>query len=238
MSRQALAALDAMVDAMDDPALAARQAFERDAANLDTFVFKLAKTLDEHDPHGKPKAFPDWPYLREALRAYKDHRLLLVEKCRQVMITWLFSAVMAWELRQPQRRWGWVSLKEEHADAALERVWFIITNLPGEPAPSQVGRRTWRDAGGVLWERAETFIRLPELHSIANAMSQTADDARSHTFTGMVFDEFAFMPQARAGYSAAKPTIDNGRCVCITTPGPLGFVSELYAGTDYAEVLT
>jgi hypothetical protein len=223
----------------------AKQEFLTNIRSLPDFVFKVARTLDEHDEAetevgadsapGKP--FPDWPYLHDMVDLYLNERLLLVEKARQLMLTWLFAAILVWELRsKPARRWGWVSLKEGHADAALDRMWSIVERMPGEAVRTQQGAKAFRDAGGVLWKRAHCIIEIPSLRSSVHAMSQSVDDARSFTFSGIVGDEVAFQPKFKDAYSALKPTIDKGRFVGITTAGPFGFCHDLYRGKSFEEI--
>lgn len=243
-SRATQSILTAGVERLGSKDAVATRTFLAGVQSLPRFVFEIARTLDEHEQDGEVgdgfivpgKPFPDWPYLHEVLTEYQENRLLLVEKARQLMLTWLFAAVVVWEVRQrPGQRWGWISLKEDTADEALSRMWAIIERLPGRAIRAQAGNKSFRDAGGVLWTRRHTNISVPQMAGNIHAMSQTADDCRSFTFSGLVFDEFAFMPLAKAGYSAAKPTIDKGRMIGITTPGAFGFVSDLYRGKAFGD---
>lgn len=194
--------------------------------DLRTYLSIQARTVDEHDIGAGPKPLPDWPYLAALTDEYEQNPLLLVEKCRQVLVTWWACAVVSWELRRPGR-WGWISLKEETADAAVERVWSIVRNLGGTGT-----RREWTDPQGLKWERTYTKLRCSSGASLS-AMSQSADEARSHTFTGVFVDEAAFLPNFRETMSAMLPTIDGGgRAVLITTPGPLGLCANIFAGKD------
>lgn len=206
--------------------------------SLPTFVFDIARTLDEHDPDEPAKPFPrDWPYLHEMIELYEANRLLLVEKARQLMLTWLFAAVVVWEVRsKANQRWGWVSLKEGHADEALERMWAIVERMPGRSVRTQQGAKAFLDAGGVLWVRSSGRIAIPALHGNVHALSQNVDDARSFTFSGFVVDEAAFQPNFKSAYSSLKPTIDKGRFVAITTAGPFGFCYDLFHGRSYEDI--
>lgn len=214
--------------------------------DLPSFVFKVARTLDEHDfemqldeQGGAPgKPFPDWPYLHEMVDLYLTERGLLIEKARQLMLTWLFAAIVVWEVRsKPGQRWGWVSLKEGHADEALERMWAVVERMPGQPVRTQQGAKAFRDAGGVLWQRSHGRISIPSLRSNVHAMSQSVDDARSFTFSGIVVDEAAFQPKFKDAYASLKPTIDKGRFVAITTAGPFGFCHDMYHGKSYEDLV-
>lgn len=224
-----------------DDAVATRE-FLTALQSLPKFVRDIARTIDEHDMDtdlsggrtlaGKP--FPDWPFLYDVIGEYETHKLLLIEKARQLMMTWLVAAIVVWEVRHSGgQRWGWVSLKSDHADAALERMWQIVQRLPGRHERTGLGHNGFRDAGGVLWTKSYNHIEIPQMSCHVHGMSQEANDARSFTMSGMVFDEFAFQPLAKSGYAAAKLTIDKGRVIGITTPGPFGFVCDLYKGKSF-----
>lgn len=211
---------------------------------LPDFIFKIARTMDEHDldimdtAGGMDgKAFPDWPYLHDIVDLYLAERGLLVEKARQLMLTWLFAAIVVWEVRsKPGQRWGWVTLKEGHADEALERMWAIIEHMPGQSIKTQQGAKAFKDAGGVLWKRSYCRIEIPSLRSNVHGMSQNVDDARSFTFSGIVVDEAAFQPKFQDAFSSLKPTIDKGRFVGITTAGPFGFCHQLFSGKSFEDI--
>jgi len=235
---------DAATGLAGDEATITRE-FLTNIRTLPDFVFKVARTLDEHDDEGEANAgrivpgkpFPDWPYLKEMVDLYAGSRSLLVEKARQLMLTWLFAAIVSWEVRsKPGQRWGWVSLKEGHADAALERMWNVVERMPGRSIRTQQGAKAFRDAGGVLWVRSAGRITIPSLNSNVHAMSQNVDDARSFTFSGIVVDEAAFLPNFQQAYSSLKPTIDRGRFVAITTAGPFGFAHDLFSGKSWEEL--
>lgn len=244
-SRSITSLLQTSVDRLSSDEAESTRRFLTAIQDLPRFVFEIARTVDEHDDAplitgsgvqvpGKP--FPDWPFLREVVQEYLDHRLILVEKARQLMLTWLFSAIVVWEVRsKPNQRWGWTSINSDNADAALQRMWEIITRLPGKREKSPVGHDGFRDAGGVMWTRAYGRIQLPQMGGNIHGMSQSVSAARSFTMSGVVMDEIAFLPWAREAYSAIKPTIDSGRFVGITTPGPFGWTHDLYQGKDFGE---
>lgn len=240
-SRTAQNIMREAVRRLDSSAESETRRFLTRVGKLPDFIFQIAQTLDEHDEDradvapgqtivpGNP--FPDWPYLHEIIEeVYPHQKHIFVEKTRQLMVTWLFAAVVVWEVRRPGQRWGWISLKLEHADEALERMWKIIERMPGRAMRAPGGNRAFLDAGGVRWEKSFGHIAVPSLASNIHGMSQNADDCRSFTFSGLVADEWAFQPAAKQAYAAAKPTIDTGRFIGITTPGPFGFVHDISRG--------
>src|SRR5580693_7825689 len=49
------------------------------------WLFRYARTRDEHDPTLAAKPFPDKEYLRVMVRFWLEHRMNLYEKSRQMM---------------------------------------------------------------------------------------------------------------------------------------------------------
>src|SRR5271157_5945353 len=65
----------------------------RCAENPEYWLFRYARTRDEHDPSIAAKPFPDKEYLRLMVRFWLEHRMNLYEKSRQMMATWTLCAL-------------------------------------------------------------------------------------------------------------------------------------------------
>lgn len=62
------------------------------------FISGYCTTNDELDPDNPYKPFPDKEYLKIACKYILTHDRLIIIKSRQIMISWLLSAIMLWEV--------------------------------------------------------------------------------------------------------------------------------------------
>ena len=61
----------------------------RCARDAEYWLFKYAKTRDEHDPSIAAKPFPDKEYIRELVRFWLAGKMNIIEKSRQMMCSWV-----------------------------------------------------------------------------------------------------------------------------------------------------
>ncbi|MGD9552132.1 MAG: terminase family protein [Candidatus Caldatribacteriota bacterium] len=178
------------------------------------FIQNYVITIDEHDINNPFKRFPDKEYLWNIVKIWNSHDLILIAKSRQMMVSWLMVALHVWLAIRPGARIFFVSKKEADADALKERAHFIVKNLPDFLRPE--------------FNNKYCKLYFPALNSEINAVSQDSDALRQYTATAILFDEMAFADEARAIYTAAKPTIvGGGKFTGISTPNGKNFFYEL-----------
>lgn len=187
-------------------------------ADLEYFVFEHCWTLDVHEkPANRIKRIPKKPYLVELCQAYLTNDMLRIEKSRQMIVTWLFSAIDLWEAMYHFGTETFVqSKKEVDASALLERIWFVYENLEPHlqlPAIKKV---------------KPMEIIFPTQKSIIRAIPQGGDQIRQYTCTVFRCEEMAFQEEAEDAYSASVPAIvGGGKGVFISTPNGENFFWEL-----------
>jgi hypothetical protein len=65
----------------------------RCARDAEYWLFKYAKTRDEHDPTIAAKPFPDKEYIRELVRFWLASKMNIIEKSRQMMCSWVLCSL-------------------------------------------------------------------------------------------------------------------------------------------------
>jgi len=99
--------------------------------NRDT-TFGYVFTLDPHDEEHPIKRFPDKPYLRYLVKRWLEEPLLLLPKSRQIMASWLFTALYLHDAQFKSGRYNYFqSKKEDDSDYLVrERAGFMLENQP------------------------------------------------------------------------------------------------------------
>lgn len=88
-------------------------------------------TLDPHDKENPIKLFPNKEYLEEIVKLWEIEKLFLLEKSRQMMVTWLFCALSLHEVQFENGKYDFFqSKKEEDANALVDRAKFIFHHQP------------------------------------------------------------------------------------------------------------
>ncbi|MGH7868624.1 MAG: hypothetical protein ACREP9_13600 [Candidatus Dormibacteraceae bacterium] len=170
-------------------------------------LYGLVKTVDEHDPSGGPKAFPDRPHLRVLGELLNTEDLVAVAKSRQMMVSWLCMSLVLFEALHPGRRWGVLCKQFASADDLLERAWAIYENIPISLRP-----KATRKQGLITVLHQNNPSRI-------HAFSQDSDEARSKTYSGLLIDEAAFAEHLEAVITAARPTVTGGgKLWLVSTP--------------------
>lgn len=168
-------------------------------------------------------------YLRVLTEAVGKERLLRIEKSRQLRVTWLLSALMLHRaLTQPGVRIGYVCRGFDSADAYLrDRMFFMYEHLP-----SKYARPRARYVSGVIevFHDAATTIPTSQIQAIAEGASQV----RQFTFTVLWADEFAFQFDQDELLTAAKPSLDGGGALILTSSA--GGDGNAFYRLGYADV--
>jgi hypothetical protein len=185
------------------------------AGDLIYYLERMVYTLDEHDSKAPVKPLPmHKQYLQELAHHFLTERLLLVEKSRQMMVTWLMVACHLWDAQFHQgRRIFFQSKKEVDANHLVDRAKIIYDNYP-EP---------YKEIIHTLYPAREprSYLKLefPGQQSIVQGTAQGADVLRQYTASRVFSDELAFQDKAEEAFIAAKPTIvGGGSFVGVSTP--------------------
>lgn len=173
------------------------------------FLRQWVMTQDEHDKTSPIKPMPDKQYIRELAHLFQTTDKLLVEKSRQMMVSWVACAYALWlALFHDGRRVFIQSKKEQDANALLDRVKLIYNHLP---------------------ERLKTIypcdppayckMAWGKRNSIIQAVPQGADVLRQYTASAIISDEAAFQEKAEEAYIASRPTlVGGGQMIMISSP--------------------
>lgn len=203
--------------------LAVHQSFLlRQAYRLNQLLWleKEVKTHDEHDMESPIKPFPIKPYVAPILEEYKKRQVIFVGKSRQMMATWLFSA-LAVHLAQffDYRLILCISKKQEDAFAVIERMRFIYTNQSPWLQKLCPLDRQMRDMpqGHMFFKNGSHIMGL----------AQGPDQVRMHTASLILSDESAFQDEFEATYTACNPSIfGGGKMVAFSSIAP-GFFARV-----------
>lgn len=187
-----------------------------DGVRHDGYVF----TLDPHDLQYPVKRFPKKQYLEELVDIWLAEHILFVPKSRQIMATWLFTALYLWDAQFHFGRNNYFqSKKEEDADYLVrERAGFILEHEPCFLWPSEFNPKKNISYCSIEFSSTKSYIvGIPE----------GGDQIRSKVPSGVLSDEAGFQPQFEEAYKAAKPCISNGgRFTALTSANP-GYFADM-----------
>lgn len=208
----------------------------RYAADAWAFLSDCVLTLDQVNEAAAIKPFPSYKqYCRFLADLWLQERLIGVPKSRRMICSWTFISLFTWDtIFKPGRYNAFVSKKEDDSGELVARAEFIFKNIP-----------TWRIPRALLpalkngkMSKQPPLLEFEEQHSKIQGFPQGSDQLRQFTFSGLLFDEWAFWEQAQASYSAAKPTIDGGgRLTGISSRSP-GFFKKVVFDQLDAQDLT
>ena len=216
------------------------------------FVFHSGLcTKDEHDHVNPIKPFPDVPYLRALLdsllvsgrllppdqaryaqaaghselwlRALASSGILMVEKSRQVMATWLVCAYLLWRAKFHDHQLLLIQSKREEdaANLVFNKEQFVArTSFLEVHLPHHLRTIHWPKGGSyavLMFPNGSRICGIPE----------GGDIIRSNTPSVIVSDEAAFQPEFGQSFTAALPAIKGGgQYVAISSAEP-GTFQEL-----------
>lgn len=187
---------------------------DRAKNDLHYYLEHLVFTLDEHDKIHPIKQLPyrDKPHLAELADYFLTEPLLLVEKSRQMMVTWLMVACHLWDAQFHRGRRIFVQSKKEFdANELVNRAKFIY-----EHYPAPVNALIYRHYPGT-----QSYLRLEfgKQTSIIQGTPQGAKMLRQYTASRILSDEMAFQEEAEESFIAAKPTlVDGGAFIGVSSP--------------------
>ena len=157
---------------------------------------------------GKPLPFLLWPCQKEQLDDWVSNPESITLKTRQIGISWLSGAFALWsQVFNPYFESMIISKKEDDAVEYLSRVKFMYDHMP------------------VLVQQINPIINSTRLRlefkeeGKMTAESSNPQAGRGRTLNLLIFDEAAFMPEARSIDTAATPTLEKtgGKKIIIST---------------------
>lgn len=174
------------------------------------FLKYFTWTKDEHDWTVLYKGFPVKAMYRMLYRAVMEFDLLIIEKSRQIMLTWFMVTYCLWAaMTRYNQLILFQSKKQEDADPLIERsrnvydaLEAITLPLFGQWFPSvrKVGLRSGIDSE----------FEFPSMHGKIWAIPQGGAIVRSHTPSILFADEMDYQPEFQDGYDAAQPAVNGG----------------------------
>lgn len=225
--------------------------YERCRRDPHYFVFEQVRTKDEHDAEDPVKRYPDVLYLRALLdallvsgriftpeqaryaveaghselwlRGLSNAGILMVEKSRQVMATWLCCGYLLWRAKFRDHQLLLVQSKKEedaanlvfNGEAWVSRISFMETNLPSH-------LRTVPFPKGASYAQ----LRFPNGSRIWG-IPEGGDIIRSNTASVIFSDEAAFQPEFGNAFTAALPAIKGGGSYVAISSAEPGSFAEL-----------
>lgn len=191
------------------------QEFEKCKGDKYYWLTNYVWTLDPHDKVSPIKKFPAKEYIRILVGLWETEPLLMIEKSRQMMMTWLMCSLSVHEAQFNEGRHIFVqSKKEDDANTLVERCKFIYHQQPDFLKHEST-------------DEVYCKLKFPGIHSKIVGIPQGGDQIRMHTATIIFSDEIAFQPEAEDAFAAAKPCIEGGGSfVGVSTANP-GFFADI-----------
>lgn len=188
--------------------------------NPELFVKYAVQTQDEADKsHFGAKQFPylEKAYLKDCVkiwkRAEKEGLNIVIEKSRQMMVSWLYAALHLHEaFTVPNRKILLLSKSEEKAIELLNRLEYIYKNIPEEIWPEKLRPKMNKTKTRMSFEGMESHIW---------SLTSSPDSARSITASRIFLDEFAFMPDVEEIYQGAVGSTAGGGLITMVSTNPV-----------------
>lgn len=189
-------------------------------ADPELFLKYAVFTMDEADKkHFGAKQFPykEKEYLADFVRIWKRAEIegynIVIEKSRQMMISWVFAALHLHEaFTVPNRKILLLSKSEDKAIELLNRLEYIYKNIPDDLWPSGIRPKM---------TKTKTEIRFDGMDSLIKSLTSNADSSRSITASRVFLDEFAFMPDVDDIYQGVMGSTSGGGLTTIVSTNPI-----------------
>lgn len=188
------------------------------------------RTRDEHKQGEESvRPFPqreEKPYVWDLLDSFDRDPIVIVEKSRQLLVTWICCIYALWTAKYQKNRLIFIQSKKEESAANLvyntdptqARISFMEHHLPEEMRSKVI----WSYGRAIFTETGSSIQAIPE----------GGDQIRSYTPSLVVSDESAFQPEFEAAWTAIKPCIDGGgQFKCVSTAMSGAFMKQLIKST-------
>jgi hypothetical protein len=184
-------------------------------------------TQDEHDPTIAAKPFPDKEYIRWMVKGWLKERRVLLEKSRQMMVSWTYCALYLHDTQFGINRLNFIqSKKEEDSDALLQRCYFIYQHQESWLRELFPAKYSYCHLDFYRSDDRERKIPLNRLWAIP----QGGDVLRQHTASGLFIDEAAFQPDLESSIRAAQPMLAGGGRIHVVSSAQPSYFQELVEG--------
>ncbi len=199
------------------------EATEKERCKRDVFYFVTEYVrIEDKDSDLIEMPFHLWEAQRSVLLAFLEERLIQILKARQLGLTWLALAYIAWRMIFKE---GYtvtaLSKGEKDAEQLPKRLDFILSHLPPWMiAPKDKG---WKST-------TETITIFHKNNSIFESFASSQNAGRSFTVNLVLLDEWAFQAWARDIWSAAYPSINR------PTGGQVIGLSTIERGTLFEDI--
>lgn len=178
----------------------------------ESFATRFCRTI--HNAQATP--IPDYEYARPFWQAFRDRVDFAALKTRQMMVSWLCSAGLLWDVWTPiHSDWHVMVMSRAQtlvddggenstAQSLMGKIKYIYDHLPEEV------RLPWIEF---------SFNRIRNLRtgSSIKGFSSSSEAGRGGNFMRGVQDEDAFIPHSDSVYAAVRPGITRG-LIKISTP--------------------
>ena len=155
--------------------------------------------------------FKAYDYQQELLRDFNDYRFNIILKARQLGISTITAAYIAWlMLFHRDKNILVVATKLQTATNLVKKVKAIIKNLPA-----------WMRISDIEIDNRTSF-ELKNGSQIKGS-STSGDAGRSEALSLLVIDEAAHVEKLGELWTALYPTLSTGgRCIALSTPNGVG----------------
>jgi len=189
-------------------------------------------TADERDDEVPVKPFPDWDYLHDISDELWKHRIVFVDKARQMYLTTLCCLLIDWFASFHEEREVFVSRVKE--GSAIKMINDKIRDVHKR-------KPKWLQAAIPMAMQPQEVIRYTNTNSTITGVSQNfaVSDARGPTASLILVDEAGFQDYFKQIYDAVLPM--TSRLWAVTTanfgnPGGDFFRDIIREGrTEYME---
>ena len=191
--------------------------------------------IEDKDAEELVQPFRLWDEQRAALNSFRDNKLNVILKARQLGITWLVLHYALWKMINPGRTVIGLSRTEDEAQELVRRMSVILDNMRSLFAPVKDQPINWVNA---TWENTSLIltIHFPNLpDSVFKCFPSSPNAARSFTADLIIFDEWAFQQFAEDIWKAGFPTINRptgGQVVGLSTIERGSFFEQVFTDPD------
>jgi hypothetical protein len=195
----------------------------RCAADAEYWLFRYARTRDEHDPTVEAKPFPDKQYLRDIVAHWQKYTMNLWEKSRQVMASWTLCALYLHDTQFQTNRLNFIqSKKEEDSDRLVQRCYFIWAHQPQFIKQAHPAEYTYCHLR-FFRPGQQSRLAVSEIYGVP----QGGDVIRQHTGSGLFIDEGAYQPDLEAAIGAAQPMLKGGGRIDVVSSAERSYFESL-----------
>ena len=180
------------------------------------WLTEYTQTFNEHwQEEGRPtpyEPFPRLPYFNPLFQVFQSERIILIEKSRDMMISWACVGYLLWEaMRTPERGVVLQTLKEDKVEELVEYAKCLYRCQPDFlkeyfPLAKALERQ---GALELEFKNGAYVVGLPG----------GADQVRSYHPWGYMNDEASFQPEAGECYNEALAAV-KGRIIFNSSAGP------------------